>query len=51
MASPSPKTFLRFLADKLDLAPSEVEIVKGHSSKTKIVDVPMVIDDIVTALS
>jgi len=32
---------IRFLADKLDLAPSEIEIAKGFSSKTKILDVPM----------
>ncbi len=33
---------VRFLADVLDCAPSEIEVVKGHSSKTKIVDVPFV---------
>jgi hypothetical protein len=34
-------TLIRFLADVLDLAPSEIDIVKGFSSKTKILDVPM----------
>jgi len=32
---------IRFLADTLDLAPSEIDIVKGFSSKSKILDVPM----------
>lgn len=32
---------IRFLADTLGLAPSEIDIVKGFSSKTKILDVPL----------
>lgn len=32
---------IRFLADTLDLAPSDIDIVKGFSSKTKILDVPL----------
>jgi uncharacterized protein (TIGR00251 family) len=38
---------IRFLADILDLAPSEIDIVKGHSSKTKILSVPMVEEDVI----
>lgn len=45
------EALIRFLADVLDLAPSEIEIAKGHSSKTKMVDIPMVKEDIETALN
>jgi uncharacterized protein (TIGR00251 family) len=41
---------IRFLADILDLAPSEIDIVKGHSSKTKILSVHMAEEDVATAL-
>ncbi len=41
---------IRFLADILDLAPSEIDIVKGHSSKTKILSVPMVEEDVIDRL-
>ena len=34
------ETLIRFLADEFDCAPSDIEIIKGHTSKTKIVDVP-----------
>lgn len=40
------EALIRFLADVLELAPSEIDIVKGHSSKTKIVDVPMHAEDV-----
>lgn len=42
---------LRFLADKLDLAPSEITIVKGQTSKIKTLHVPLVESDIHTLLS
>lgn len=32
---------LRFLADKLDLAPSEISIKSGHTSKRKRIDIPV----------
>jgi len=32
---------IRFFADTLDLAPSEIDVLKGFSSKSKILDVPM----------
>jgi uncharacterized protein len=35
------EALIRFLADVLDLAPTNIEIVKGLSSKTKVVDVPL----------
>lgn len=35
------KALIEFLAEKLDLAPSQIDIVKGFSSKTKILDVPL----------
>lgn len=41
---------IRFLADTLDLATSEINIVKGQTSKTKVVDVPMHEDDVRTEL-
>lgn len=41
------EALIRFVADALDLAPSEIDIIKGHSSKTKILSVPMVEEDIV----
>ena len=44
------EALVRFIADKLDLAPSEIEIVKGQTSKTKILDIPMVEADIEDSL-
>jgi uncharacterized protein (TIGR00251 family) len=41
---------IRFLADALDIAPSQIEILKGHSSKTKILSVPMVEEDVLERL-
>lgn len=41
---------IRFVAGKLDVAPSTIDIVKGHSSKTKILSVPMAEEDIEAAL-
>lgn len=40
------ETLVRFLADVLDLAPSEIDLVKGHTSKTKILDIPLSAKDI-----
>lgn len=40
------EALIRFLADVLDLAPSEIDIVKGLSSKTKTVEVPMHAEDV-----
>jgi uncharacterized protein (TIGR00251 family) len=40
------EALIRFLADLLDVAPSEIDIVKGRSSKTKILSVPMHEEDI-----
>ena len=45
------EALVHFLADLLDLAPSEIDIVKGHSSKTKILSVPMHEEDILAGMS
>jgi len=45
------EVLIRFLADVLDLAPSEIDIVKGQTSKTKIVNVPMHEADVKEILS
>ncbi len=37
---------IRFLSRVLDCAPSEIEILKGQSSKIKILDVPNLPEDI-----
>lgn len=42
---------VRFLAKSLDLAPSEINIVGGHASKRKRVEIPMHEDDVKSALS
>jgi hypothetical protein len=34
------KELIRFLAELCDCAPSEIEILKGLASKTKVLDVP-----------
>ncbi|MFZ6015522.1 MAG: DUF167 domain-containing protein [Patescibacteria group bacterium] len=34
------KELLRFMAELCDCAPSEIEIIKGHASKQKILDIP-----------
>ena len=34
------EALIRLLADEYDCAPSEVRIVKGHTGRTKIVEVP-----------
>ena len=44
------EALIRFLSDVLDVAPSQIEILKGHSSKTKILSVPMVEEDVIEAL-
>lgn len=43
-------TLIRFLSDVLDVAPSYIEILKGHSSKTKILSVPMIEEDVIERL-
>lgn len=45
------EALLRFLADKLDCAPSELRIIKGHTSKIKTVEVPMHEEDVKELLS
>lgn len=45
------ETLIRFLSDVLDLAPSEIDIIKGQTSKTKILDVPMHEEDVREALA
>lgn len=40
------EALIRFLAGKLDLAPSTIDIIKGQTSKTKIVEIPMHKEDI-----
>ncbi|MBU1032962.1 MAG: DUF167 domain-containing protein [Patescibacteria group bacterium] len=40
------KELIRLLADVLDLAPSEIEILKGHSSKIKTLDIPLTKEEI-----
>jgi uncharacterized protein len=40
------EALIHFLAEKLDLAPSEIEIVKGQTSKMKIIEIPMHADDV-----
>ncbi len=34
------EALIRFLADEFDCAPSEINIIKGHTAKTKIVELP-----------
>lgn len=34
------EALVKFLADTIDCAPSEIEIMKGHSGKNKVLDVP-----------
>ncbi len=45
------EALVRFLAEKLDLAPSEIEIRKGTTSKIKSLNVPMHEDDIQSCLA
>lgn len=40
------EALIRFLAENLDVAPSLVRIVRGHSSKVKTVEIPLHPDDI-----
>lgn len=40
------EALVRFLADVLDLAPSEIDVLKGHGSKIKIIEVPLVASDV-----
>ena len=40
------EALVRFLADKLDLAPSEIEIAGGQTSKHKRIKIPMAEEDV-----
>ncbi|MFH1973550.1 MAG: DUF167 domain-containing protein [Patescibacteria group bacterium] len=44
------KELLSFLAETLDVTPSAIDIVKGHGSRLKTLDVPMSQPDIEEAL-
>jgi len=44
------EALIRFLADRLDIAPSLLSIVKGHTSKQKSVEVPLTKEDVDQAL-
>lgn len=44
------ETLVRFLADLFDLAPSEIDLIKGHASKTKILSIPMNGEDVTEGL-
>jgi uncharacterized protein (TIGR00251 family) len=35
------EALIRFLADQLDIAPSRISIIKGHTSKHKTLDIPL----------
>ncbi len=35
------EALIRFLADRLNIAPSLISIIKGHTSKHKTLDVPL----------
>lgn len=40
------EALIRFLADKLDLAPSEIEIAGGMTSKQKRLKIPLAEEDV-----
>lgn len=40
------EALIEFLAEKLDLSPSEIEVVRGLTSKIKLVEVPLHAEDI-----
>lgn len=42
---------IRFLADLLDLAPSEIELLRGHGSRIKHLEIPLAASDIGSELS
>ena len=44
------EALVRFLAKALDLPPSQIVIVNGQTSKTKLIDIPMHEADIEQAL-
>ncbi len=44
------EALIRFLADKLDLAPSELSIKTGLSSKYKVIEIPLPEVDVREAL-
>lgn len=44
------KELIRWLAEALDVAPSEIEIVKGLGAKIKTLEIPLSRDDINAAL-
>lgn len=45
------EALIRFLADALDVAPSQIDVLKGQSTKTKLIAVPMVEADVLAALN
>ena len=45
------EALIRFLADALDVAPSQINIIKGLGSRQKIVEVPMNVEDATGCLS
>lgn len=45
------EALIRFLADRLEIAPSLISIVKGHTSKHKTLEIPLPPEDVTAALS
>ncbi len=45
------ETLIRFLADRLEIAPSLISIVKGHTSKHKTLEIPLPPEEVTAALS
>jgi hypothetical protein len=45
------EALVEFLSDVLDVPKGAIEIVRGHASKQKILEVPMAIQDIEAALT
>ena len=45
------EALIRFLADRLDIAPSLITLVKGHTSKHKTLDIPLSEDALEKGLS
>ncbi|MDO8583669.1 MAG: DUF167 domain-containing protein [bacterium] len=45
------EALIEFLAERLDLSKSEIEIKKGVGSKYKRIEIPMTQDDVRSALS
>ncbi len=45
------EALIQFLANRLDIAPSLISIVKGHASKQKSVEIPLPASDVEDALA